>query len=84
MTFHPGPKLATVLPYPRTSVSSLHKEYSDLECTVEVVNNVQEAIDLINTYGSAHTDAIVTEDGQYVSSSYPMYLLHAHGMDYRL
>ena len=63
MTFHAGPKLATVLPYPSTGVSSLHTEYGDLQCTVELVNNLQEAIDIINTYGSGHTDAVVTEDG---------------------
>ena len=33
---------------------------------MELVNNLQEAIDLINTHGSAHTDCIVTEDGELV------------------
>jgi len=43
---------------------SLHHEYSDLQVTVEIVNNFEEAIEHINLYGSSHTDAIVTEDAQ--------------------
>ena len=62
--FNPGPKLSKVLPYPQKGVASLHNEYGDLQCTVELVNNVQEAIDIINTYGSHHTDTIITEDGR--------------------
>jgi glutamate-5-semialdehyde dehydrogenase len=37
-------------------------EYLDLILAVKVVRGVGEAIDHINTYGSAHTDAIVTRD----------------------
>ncbi|MBN1600027.1 MAG: glutamate-5-semialdehyde dehydrogenase [Chitinispirillaceae bacterium] len=36
-------------------------EYLDLRCAVRTVNGLEEAIDHINTYGSHHTDAIVTE-----------------------
>lgn len=39
-----------------------HEEYLDLILTVKVVRNVGEAIDHINTYGSRHSDAIVTKD----------------------
>jgi glutamate-5-semialdehyde dehydrogenase len=39
-------------------------EYSDLILSVKVVANLDEAIDHINTYGSRHTDAIVTEDSE--------------------
>ena len=48
---------------PISSAVSLRNEYGGLECTVELVNNLQEAIDTINTHGSAHTDAIITKDG---------------------
>ena len=42
--------------------SSLSKEYSDLKVTIEMVDDVHQAIEFINRYGSGHTDAIVTED----------------------
>lgn len=37
-------------------------EYLDLKISIKVVNSVEEAIEHINTYGSKHTDAIVTQD----------------------
>ena len=37
-------------------------EYLDLILSVRIVADVHEAIDHINTYGSSHSDAIVTED----------------------
>ncbi|NJR39578.1 MAG: glutamate-5-semialdehyde dehydrogenase [Leptolyngbyaceae cyanobacterium CSU_1_4] len=39
-------------------------EYSDLILSIKVVNDLAEAIAHINTYGSRHTEAIVTEDAQ--------------------
>ena len=38
------------------------EEYLDLILAVKVVNGTQEAIDHINTYGSQHSDAIVTKN----------------------
>jgi glutamate-5-semialdehyde dehydrogenase len=37
-------------------------EYSDLILAIKVVDSLDTAIDHINTYGSRHTEAIVTED----------------------
>ncbi|MBV9388114.1 MAG: glutamate-5-semialdehyde dehydrogenase [Chroococcidiopsidaceae cyanobacterium CP_BM_ER_R8_30] len=37
-------------------------EYSDLILSIKVVDSLEAAIEHINTYGSGHTDAIVTED----------------------
>lgn len=37
-------------------------EYSDLILSIKLVDSLSEAIAHINTYGSRHTDAIVTED----------------------
>ena len=37
-------------------------EYSDLILSIGIVDSLEEAIAHINTYGSKHTDAIVTED----------------------
>ena len=39
-----------------------YAEYLDLILAVRVVDGLEEAIDHINRYGSAHSDAIVTED----------------------
>ncbi|KAL5517859.1 hypothetical protein EMCRGX_G003489 [Ephydatia muelleri] len=61
VAIHLGPRLSTLLSV-GCPASSLHKEYSGLECTVEVVKGVEDAVNHINTYGSSHTDTIVTED----------------------
>jgi glutamate-5-semialdehyde dehydrogenase len=37
-------------------------EFGDLIMAVKVVDSLDEAIDHVNTYGTQHTDAIVTED----------------------
>lgn len=47
---------------PVSTSTGFKSEYGDLAVTVEIVSNLQEAIDHINTYGSGHTDLIVTED----------------------
>lgn len=39
-----------------------HAEYLDLTLAVRVVSDLEEALDHIATYGSSHTEAIVTED----------------------
>ena len=41
-----------------------HKEYSDLKLAYKYVDNVKEAIEHINEYGSGHTESIVTEDNE--------------------
>ena len=37
-------------------------EHSDLMVAIKIVDNALEAIEHINTYGSGHTDCIITED----------------------
>lgn len=37
-------------------------EYSDFVLSIKIVDSLEDAIDHINTYGSRHTDAIVTEN----------------------
>ena len=41
-----------------------HTEYGDLVLALKVVHGVNEAIDHIQRFGSAHTDAIVTNDAE--------------------
>ncbi|MCK7582105.1 MAG: hypothetical protein MZV65_45185 [Chromatiales bacterium] len=38
-----------------------HTEYLDLILSVKIVDNLDEAIDHINTFSSHHSDAIVTD-----------------------
>jgi len=38
------------------------EEYLDMILSVKVINNLNEAIDHINTYGSHHSDAIITSN----------------------
>ncbi|XP_059139630.1 delta-1-pyrroline-5-carboxylate synthase-like isoform X2 [Physella acuta] len=59
---HAGPKLGQLLKFGPSVAASMRTEYSSLECAVEIVDDVDDAINHINTYGSAHTDAIVTNN----------------------
>nr|XP_046224773.1 delta-1-pyrroline-5-carboxylate synthase-like isoform X3 [Oncorhynchus gorbuscha] len=59
---HAGPRFASNLTFSPSEVKSLRTEYGDLECCMEVVDSMQEAIDHIHRYGSSHTDVIVTEN----------------------
>ncbi|KAJ7534807.1 hypothetical protein O6H91_12G004300 [Diphasiastrum complanatum] len=60
VTLYGGAKAAELLKLPKAA--DYHHEYSSLACTIEVVNDVNAAINHILHYGSAHTDCIVTED----------------------
>lgn len=47
-------------------MKKLKHEYGSLECAIEIVKDLRDAIDHINTYGSSHTDVIVTENGKII------------------
>ncbi|RWS28246.1 delta-1-pyrroline-5-carboxylate synthase-like protein [Leptotrombidium deliense] len=57
-----GPKLSRMLTFGPPAAKSMRTEYGALECAIEAVESVDEAIEHINTYGSSHTDVIVTEN----------------------
>ncbi|XP_048362447.1 delta-1-pyrroline-5-carboxylate synthase isoform X2 [Sphaerodactylus townsendi] len=59
---HAGPKFASYLTFSPSEVKSLRTEYGDLECCIEVMDSVQDAIEHIHKYGSSHTDVIITEN----------------------
>lgn len=58
-----GPRLHGRLAFSPERAPKLRYEYSDLACTIEVVRDLPEAVEHIHRFGSGHTDAIVTEDG---------------------
>ncbi|KAK9055527.1 hypothetical protein SSX86_026611 [Deinandra increscens subsp. villosa] len=45
-----------------SKANTFHHEYNSKACTVEIVNNVDEAIEHIHSYGSSHTECIVTDN----------------------
>jgi delta-1-pyrroline-5-carboxylate synthetase len=51
-----------MLVFPPPPASSLRIEYGDLQCCIEVVDDVNDAIEHINKFSSNHTDSIVTEN----------------------
>ncbi|CAK1555232.1 unnamed protein product [Leptosia nina] len=59
---HAGPKLSSHLTFGPPPARSMRHEYSALECCLEVVSDMDEAIDHIHKFGSSHTDVIVTEN----------------------
>ncbi|XP_010067456.2 delta-1-pyrroline-5-carboxylate synthase [Eucalyptus grandis] len=66
VTLYGGPKVSSLLNIPQAE--SFHHEYTSMACTIEIVDDVQEAIDHIHQHGSAHTDCIIAEDDEVVET----------------
>lgn len=71
MIVHAGPNLVKTLPLTPAPAKSMKKEYSGLECAIEVVRNTEEAIEHIHQFGSSHTDVIVTDNRKNIKSIFP-------------
>lgn len=65
MIVHAGLKLVKTLPLAPALAKTTEKEYSELECTVEVVRTTEEAIDRIHQCGSSHA-VITTDNGKNI------------------
>ncbi|XP_072385896.1 delta-1-pyrroline-5-carboxylate synthase [Diabrotica undecimpunctata] len=59
---HAGPVLTQMLTFGPPLAKTMKHEYGSLECCIEVVESLEDAIKHIHTFGSAHTDVIVTEN----------------------
>lgn len=57
-------RTAALIPVTPASDSDWATEYSDLILAIKVVDSLAEAVQHINTYGSRHTEAIVTADAE--------------------
>jgi len=53
-----------ITPMPAATAEDWSTEYCDLILSIKIVDSLEEAIAHINTYGSKHTEAIVTEDAE--------------------
>jgi gamma-glutamyl phosphate reductase len=68
-------------------VSSFKTEYGENSISIEVVPNLQTAIDHIHRFGSGHTESIVTEDKAtaqvcaWLACVYPIYACCARHAD---
>lgn len=48
------------IPYSSATEEDFHEEFLDLILSVKEVDDLESAIDAVNTYGSGHSDAIIT------------------------
>jgi glutamate-5-semialdehyde dehydrogenase len=56
------PEVGPCLPVIPATEDDWSTEYLDLILSIKIVDSLEEAVDHINTYGSHHTDTIVTAD----------------------
>lgn len=59
-----GPRLSELLTFGPPPAKTMKYEYGALECCIEVTKDIQSAIDHIHTYGSGHTEVIITENSK--------------------
>lgn len=54
----------TDVPFKEATLDDFHEEYLDLVLSVKTVEDVSDAVDHVNTYGSGHSDAIITTNSE--------------------
>lgn len=62
VTLNSGPLFQKLIKFAPPLAKNLKHEYSDLELTIELVDDVDHAIQHINKYGSSHTESIITSN----------------------
>ena len=72
MTIRAGPRLLQHFKFGPPPAKSMNIEYGDLECAIEVVDSVADAVNHIHKYGSSHTDSIITENGTLLDEHIPV------------
>ena len=72
-----GPKLRQLLTFGPPPAKSMRTEYGALECAIEVVSDLDDAINHIHKHGSGHTDVIVTETAKELAISKGKWTVHA-------
>ncbi|KAD5317483.1 hypothetical protein E3N88_17429 [Mikania micrantha] len=60
VTLFSGPRVNGAVSF--SKANTFHHEYNSKACTIEIVNNIDEAIEHIHSYGSSHTECIVTDN----------------------
>jgi len=56
------PETRRIIPVGDATEEDWRTEYLDYKLSIRVVDGLEQAIEHINTYGSGHTDAIITKD----------------------
>ncbi len=60
-------KTNSIIPIAAATEDDWKTEYLDYKLSIKVVQDIDEAISHINTYGSGHTDSIVTSDKEHAA-----------------
>lgn len=55
------PRTAAIIPVTPAVEADWKTEYLDYKLSIKIVKDLDEAVEHINTYGSGHTDAIITD-----------------------
>ncbi|CAG0921139.1 unnamed protein product [Notodromas monacha] len=59
---HSGPRLSRRMTFSPPLVKKMKTEYGGLECAIELVTSVEQAIEHVVNFGSGHTDVVVTRN----------------------